>query len=59
MCRDFGVCNLSLSVTAQYSAHHKGSILYQTIQILEVVKCCTGYLFLPVPVISDYSEEDI
>ena len=58
-CRDFGVCNPLLWVTVQFSARDEGSNLCQTIQTLEVAKRCTVYLFLPVPVISDYSEEDL
>ncbi len=43
-CWDFGVCNPSLLVTVQYGARHAGSILYQTIQILEVAKRCIVYI---------------
>jgi hypothetical protein len=57
-CRDCGVCYPSLWVTVQFSARNEGSSLCRSLQILEVAKCYTVYLFLPVPVISDYSEED-
>ncbi len=58
-CRDCGVCNPSPWVTVQFSVCNEGSSLCRTLQILEVAKHCTVYLFLPVPVITDYSEEDL
>ena len=54
-CRDCSVCNLSLWVTVQFSVRNEGISLCWTLQILEVAKRCTVYLFLRVPVISDYS----